>query len=208
MLEDIRLIAQSAIRVDNKGTIIYFDPYLIKECYNDADYIFITHSHYDHYSPDDINKIIKESTKIIVPKDLEDIINSNNKMVVEPEKDYMIDNINFKTVRAYNNNKNYHKKEYNWVGYIISLNNKTIYVAGDTDYIEQMKDIKCDIAFIPIGGTYTMNYKEAADAVNTFKPKMVIPTHYGTIVGSVKDAYEFEKLVNKNIKVRIIKEDD
>ena len=208
MIDNIRLIAQSAIRIVNKGTIIYFDPYLINNCDNDADYIFITHSHYDHYSPEDIKKIIKPDTKIIVPKDLEKSIESSNILVVEPDKEYVIGDISFKTTRSYNNNKSFHKKEYNWVGYIVNIDNNKVYVSGDTDYIDEMHNINCDIAFVPIGGTYTMDYKEASMAINTIKPKLAIPTHYGTIVGSTKDAFEFQKLVDKNINVQIIKEDD
>ena len=209
---DIRLIAQSAIRVDDGKSIIYFDPYLIGNNYKfDADYIFITHSHYNHYSEDDIKKIIKDNTKFIIPNDLKESIkelgiNENNILCVEPNKDYKIDDIVLKTTYSYNKNKSFHKKENNWVGYLVNIDNSIIYVAGDTDDIKEIYDIKCDIACIPIGGTYTMDYKEAAKLINSIKPKVAIPTHYHTIVGSKKDAEYFKNLVSDEIMVRIIME--
>ena len=99
-------------------------------------------------------------------------------------------------------NKAFHPKENKWVGYLIQINNKAYYVAGDTDNIEEIQDIECDEAFIPIGGTYTMNYKEAAELANTIRAKVVIPTHYGSIVGDKEDAIKFKELVEgKEVKI-------
>ena len=207
MIDNIELIAQSAIRIKANNKIIYFDPFKLDDTYkNDADIIFITHSHYDHFSPEDIAKIKSETTKIVIPKDLikqvEDL-NFNDILVVEPNNNYEIGNISFKTTLAYNINSNFHKKEYDWVGYLVKLNNKTIYVAGDTDNVEEIRKINCDIAFVPIGGTYTMNYKEAVELIKEIKPELAIPTHYHTIVGTKEDAIKFKELLN-DINVEII----
>ena len=207
MIEKIKLISQSALRIDS-DIIIYFDPFKITDEFNnDADYIFITHSHYDHFSKEDILRIKKDTTKIIVPSDLYEECKKmgfSEVMVVEPNKDYVIDNIRFKTVPAYNINKEFHKKEFNWIGYIIDVENNILYVAGDTDNIPEIRNINCDIAFVPIGGTYTMNYKEAVDLIKEIKPKIAVPTHYKTVVGSVDDAYNFKKELENIINVKIL----
>ena len=207
MLENVKVLIHSCIKFDFEN-IIYFDPFKLDKNYNDADFIFITHSHYDHFSEEDILKVRKENTKIIVPEDLynkcldlgfkkEDIL------VVLPNKTYNIDNINFDTIPAYNVNKSFHPKENNWVGYILNLNGTRYYIAGDTDITEENKKVICDVALVPIGGTYTMTAKEAAELINIINPKVAIPTHYGTIVGKKEDADTFKSLVNSNIEIII-----
>lgn len=207
MLENIEVLCHSSIKI-NKELIIYFDPYKIDNEYHDADIIFITHSHYDHFSEEDIKKVRKDSTIIIAPKDsLEKIIFLNfkeeNIILVMPNESYQAKNIIFNTIPAYNINKNFHPKSNNWVGYLIKIDGLTYYIAGDTDITEENKRIKCDVAFVPVGCTFTMDYKEAAELINEIKPKIAIPTHYGLIVGNVKDGYKFAKLLNKDIKCAI-----
>ncbi len=208
MLEKIEVISHSAIKIKDKY-IIYIDPFRIEKKYKDADYIFITHDHYDHYSEDDIMKITNANTKIIIPIDLYDKVSKigfikENITMVEPNKKYKINEIEFETIPAYNVNKSFHLKENNWIGYIITVNDIKYYIAGDTDITEENKKIKCDIAFLPIGGVYTMNYEEAASLANLIKPKIVIPIHYGSIIGSKEDAINFSKLIQSNIECRII----
>jgi len=206
MINNIRLISQNAIKIE-EDKIIYFDPFKIDNNYNDADYIFITHSHYDHFSKEDILKIKKDSTKIIVTNDLVDKckeLGFIDILVVEQNNDYFIDNISFKTVPAYNIVKDFHKREYNWVGYIVNFNDTIIYVAGDTDNIPEIRNIKCDIAFVPVGGTYTMDYKEATELIKEIKPKLAIPTHYKTLVGTEKDAYDFKNELDEIVEVKIL----
>ena len=201
----IDVLCHSSIRIE-EDKIIYVDPFKIEQKYNDADYIFCTHSHYDHFSPEDIEKVKKEDTTIIVPRDIEEQarkIFNNNVVIVEPAKEYQIKDLKFKTTYAYNINKKFHPKENKWVGYIIELNNKKYYIAGDTDNIEEIQNIECDIALIPIGGTFTMDYKESAELANTIKADIVIPTHYGSIVGEKEDAIKFKELV-KDKKVEIL----
>ena len=106
------------------------------------------------------------------------------------------------TVPAYNVNKEFHKKEYDWVGYVITLDGIRYYIAGDTDVNDDNRKVKCDVAFVPVGGTYTMNYEEAANLANTIDAQVVIPTHYGVIVGEKEDAIKFKKLVkNKTVEI-------
>jgi len=204
MLENIDVLCHSSIRI-NKGKVIYIDPFKIETNYNDADIIFITHDHYDHYSEEDINKVKKQDTIIVAPKDLltkllDKGFKKENIILVEQNKKYEIYGIKFETVLAYNFNKKFHPKENDWVGYIIELEGIRYYIAGDTDVTEENKKVKCDVAFVPVGGTYTMNFKEAADLVNKIKPKIAVPTHYGSVVGTSKNATEFLKLLHPEIK--------
>lgn len=208
MLENIEVLCHSSIRFSKKK-IIYFDPFKIEKNYNDADVIFITHDHYDHYSEEDIDKIVKEDTIIVVPEDLKTKLlkkgwKEENIITVRPNESYTVKNIEFKTIPAYNVNKQFHPKENAWVGYLLEIEGVTYYIAGDTDITEENKKIKCDVAFVPVGGTYTMDYTEASELINEIKPKVAVPTHYGSIVGSKKDGIKFSKLVNPEIEVEVL----
>ena len=208
MLENVEVLCHSSIRF-SKGNTIYFDPFKIETNYNDADVIFITHDHYDHYSEEDIGKIVKEDTVIVIPEDLKTKVlkkgwKEENIITVIPNKSYTVKNIEFQTVPAYNVNKQFHPKENNWVGYLVNMEGITYYISGDTDITEENKKVKCDVAFVPVGGTYTMDYKEAAELINEIKPKVAVPTHYGSIIGSKKDGAKFAKLVSDEIEVKIL----
>ena len=204
MLENIEVLYHSSIRISN-NKVIYIDPFKIDKNYNDADIVFITHDHFDHYSEEDIDKVINENTTIIIPKELltkilRKGINKNEVITVESNKEYMVQGIKFETIPAYNTNKTFHPKENDWVGYIITLDGIRYYIAGDTDITEENRKVKCDVAFVPVGGTYTMDFKEAAQLINEIQPKIAIPIHYGSVVGTNQDATDFVKLLHPSIK--------
>ena len=204
MLENIEVLYHSSIKI-SKDKIIYIDPFEINKNYNDADIIFITHDHYDHYSEADIDKVINENTNIVVPEELltkllKKGINKNAIITVEPSKEYMVQGIKFETIPAYNINKTFHPRENEWVGYIVEINGIRYYIAGDTDITEENKKVKCDVAFVPVGGTYTMDFKEAAQLINEIQPKIAVPIHYGSIVGTEQDATDFIRLLHPAIK--------
>lgn len=203
MLKNIEINCHSSIKINN-DKIIYIDPFKIQSESHDADIILITHDHYDHYSPEDIEKILNDKTVIVAPKTMEELIDMKKVILVEPEKVYNIEGIKIETVLAYNVNKQFHLKEKNWLGYIIEINKIRYYIAGDTDITPENKQVKCDVAFIPVGGTYTMNYEEAAELTNIIKPKIVVPTHYGSIVGTKEDGIQFKKLIDSVIECRIL----
>ena len=207
MLENVEVLCHSSIKI-NKGIIIYFDPFKINQEYHDANFIFITHSHYDHYSEEDILKVRKESTHVVAPIDLLDNLltlgfTKESITIVKPNENYNVNGLTFKTIPAYNTNKQFHPKKNNWVGYLLNLDDITYYIAGDTDITEENKQVKCDVAFVPVGGTYTMDYKEAAQLINEIKPKTAVPTHYAAIVGTKKDGKNFAKLLDSDIECKI-----
>lgn len=208
MLENISVLYHSSIKIE-KGKTIYIDPFKIQEKYADADIIFITHDHFDHYSEEDIEKIRKNDTLIIIPEDLLPKVLENgflreNIITVEPNNNYSVEEIEFETIPSYNTNKQFHPKENGWVGYIINIEKVRYYIAGDTDITEENKKVKCDVAFVPVGGTYTMTYDEAATLINEIKPKIAVPIHYGDIVGTKDDAVKFSELISPKIKCEII----
>lgn len=202
--ENIKINTQSSIKLTLDKTI-YFDPYKMEENKHDADIIFITHNHYDHMDNESIEKIKNENTIIVAPKSMEEIIKKiefKNYIYLEPFDEIDIQNINVKTIPAYNNEKQFHPRNDNWLGYIIKINDITYYIAGDTDVTKENENVKCDIAFIPIGGHFTMDVKEATKLIKKINPKIVIPIHYGSIIGE-KNLGKIlkEKLLNKNIQV-------
>ena len=199
----IEINCHSSIKI-TKEIIIYIDPFRINEEKHDADLILITHDHYDHYSPEDIKKIIKKDTIIVAPKTINELNNKENITFVEPNQTYNINGYKIDTIPAYNISKHFHPKENNWIGYIIEIDGLKYYVAGDTDITPENRQIKCDVALIPIGGTYTMDYKEASELINIIKPKIAIPTHYGSIVGDITDGEKFKKLIDNTIDVQIL----
>ena len=209
---NIEVIAQNAIKITtNEEKRIYCDPFRIKDgTLKDANVIFITHSHFDHFSPEDIEKIKNEETKIVLTSDLYDkAINcgfdEKDILTVIPNNEYNFAGIEFKTIPAYNTNKEFHKKEYGWVSYILKVDDEVIYIAGDTDVTEEALNVKCDIALIPVGGTYTMTAREAAKLIEHISPsKYAVPTHYQTLVGSEKDAIEFKRLLEGKVQVKIL----
>lgn len=205
MLKNVKVLYHASIVLyDN----IYIDPYKIENETHNAKYLFITHSHYDHFSIEDIEKVRNEDTIFFVTPDckeklLEIGVDEKRIVTVAPDEMYRFNKIELQVIPAYNVNKEYHKKEYGWVGYLIKINGVTYYITGDTDVNEDIQNIKCDVLFVPIGGTYTMDYKEAADYTNSIKPKYVIPIHYGTIVGKKEDGIEFAKLLDTKIECLI-----
>lgn len=204
MLDNIDVFKQNSIRIKSDAGTIYIDPFKMDEEPHDADFILITHDHYDHFSPDDIAKVKKDSTVLVMPeKMLAKAQKADVKEIetVKPGTYHEIGNLELETIPAYNLLKPFHPKAAGWVGYILKVNGKRIYIAGDTDATKEAKEVICDIALIPIGGTYTMDAKKAAELVNEINPEIAIPTHYGSVVGKLSDAKVFAANVKDTIKV-------
>jgi L-ascorbate metabolism protein UlaG (beta-lactamase superfamily) len=184
-------------------TVIYIDPYQISDSHhnkNDADIILISHNHFDHLSMDDLRHLIGNNTTIVAAKEcmeqLKNVRAAETKGVAPGDK-LTVQGIPIEAVAAYNTNKHFHPKADGKVGFIITLNKMRIYHTGDTDDIPEMSAIEPDIGLVPVSGTYVMTAEEAAKAVNEkIKPKkLAIPMHYGSIVGTKKDAVKFKQLV-------------
>lgn len=201
---NIQVYTQASIKLTGCKRV-YIDPYQLMEKQHDADYIFITHEHYDHYDEESIKNALNDKTLLIVPACLKECASkiTKNVFVVEPNKTYTLDEITFDTIPAYNKNKPYHPKENDYVGYNITIDKTKYYIMGDTDRTEETDTVKTDVCFVPIGGTYTMNVEEAISCINHIKPKKVIPIHYGSIVGTKSLGQEFKEKIDKEIEVEI-----
>jgi L-ascorbate metabolism protein UlaG (beta-lactamase superfamily) len=204
IIENIIWYGHASFKIKN-DKVIYIDPWQLPKGVEKADIILVTHSHFDHLSVDDIRLIKKEETVIIVPPDGASKLMGNVKEI-EPDQEIEILNIKIKAVPAYNIDKEFHPKKNEWVGYIIDLEGIKIYHAGDTDFIPEMEKMEAiDIAFLPVGGRYTMNAEQAAQAAEAINPKIAIPMHYGAgVVGTLADAEKFKQLLTSKVEVKIL----
>ena len=206
ILDSIEVLFHSSIRI-NADKVIYIDPFRVNEERHDADLILLTHDHYDHFSPEDIDKVMNDGTVIAVPELMADKcrkIAGDRLMTVLPDNKYTICGISVETVPAYNLLRPFHPRSKKWVGYVLTLGQTRCYIAGDTDLTDESKCVSCDIALLPIGGTYTMNARKAAELANTIRPHTVIPIHYGSIAGKPEDAETFKNAVQKDIEVKVL----
>ncbi len=196
---------QSSIKIASTSTL-YFDPFNLPNEPHDADIVFITHEHYDHFSFKDIDKAANEKTIYVFPRGMK---NAMLKHKIPKEQIYplvpgqtaLIAGVPIHAIAAYNINKPFHPKNNGWLGYVVTVDGSRIYICGDTDDTPEARAVKCDIVCVPVGGTYTMDAREAAVFVNTIKPRIAVPMHYGTVVGKPADADTFERCVYKNIPV-------
>ena len=181
---------------------VCFDPFQISTT-RPADLILITHEHFDHCSPDDVVKIQRTETTIVT-----DAVSAKklkgDVRVVAPGDSLEVKGVSIEVGPAYNTNKNFHPKQAAMLSFVVSLDGVRYYHAGDTDYIPEMKEIRADVAFLPVSGTYVMTAEEAIQAVRAIKPVLAIPMHYGAIVGSEDDALRFEKALRGEIKVAVL----
>ncbi len=195
--------------------VIYIDPFQVPDGLETADYILVSHEHFDHCNPEAISKLADENTTIITIKACEEKLqdlNFKEIIIVAPNNSYDFDGFSLETIPAYNTHRfrspdvPFHPKESGMVGFVLHLGGKRIYHSGDVDKIPEMGDLKnIDIALVPVSGKYVMDAKEAVEAIKLINPKIAIPMHYGTdIVGTIDDAKEFKELVGDFCRVEIL----
>jgi L-ascorbate metabolism protein UlaG (beta-lactamase superfamily) len=214
---EISWLGHAGFRIITNNHVHYIDPYQLKKPKLKAHAILFTHPHYDHFDLKSVEKIISEDTFFLGPlqctNEVEIKFSKQTTALVPGSEAVCTCGAKIYAVRAYNVKQErlqFHPKSNNWLGYIFEFNGKRIYHAGDTDFIEEMKNIKCDIALLPIGGTYTMDALEAVEAAKAIKPKIAIPMHYKAFSKNPKKAEEdFKKgLEGTGIKVEILKEEE
>jgi len=215
---ELSWLGHSGFRIKNHK-VIYIDPYNLSEGHEKADLILLTHSHYDHCSIADLHKLVKDGTKILLTADCQSKITRFDVPIiveiVEPGREFEVGTTKISVLASYNTDKHFHPKDENWVGYLIKMNDVLIYHAGDTDFIPEMQKLtgykqqgKEFVALLPVGGRFTMNAEEAAEAAKVIKPTLAIPMHYGSVAGSEEDAQEFVELCGDfGIKAEIMEKE-
>jgi L-ascorbate metabolism protein UlaG (beta-lactamase superfamily) len=207
---DFTRIAHDAFRIAG-SKVLFTDPYKISK-QDKADVVVISHEHFDHLSVEDLRKVITPQTVIVASSLCETgLAGMNVKKIhfLRPGEKTTEDSVAIEGVPAYNTNKGpapgklFHPNGEGRLGFIITMDGTPVYFAGDTDVIPEMKSVRCDIAMLPVSGTYVMTAEETAEAAKVINPKIAVPMHYGAIVGSEADAKKFKSLV-KNCQVEII----
>lgn len=209
MVENIAVLFHSSVRIDTGSQVIYFDPYEITEESHDADFIFITHDHFDHFSPSDLQKILNKDTILVFPEKMNQKVLKQKELAVDhcirmrQGETRQIGGLEVEAIAAYNIHKPFHTRKSGWLGYLIIVDGVRIFMAGDTDHTPENEQVITDIALVPIGGMFTMNARQAADYINTIHPQVAIPIHYGKIAGKQSDEDAFVAAVEDTIQVSI-----
>jgi L-ascorbate metabolism protein UlaG (beta-lactamase superfamily) len=195
VLENVTWFRQSAMRFSTNGRTIYIDPWGTADDDPKADLILITHAHFDHLQPSEIARLSEARTKLVAPKDVANEL-SGDVTTVSPGESHEVAGVRFETVPAYHvapDRLDLHPKANDWVGYVLELGGRRYYHAGDTDALPELESLETDVAMVPIGGTYTMDYREAATFVKAMKPGLAVPMHYGFVVCSPSHGDLFRK---------------
>jgi L-ascorbate metabolism protein UlaG (beta-lactamase superfamily) len=193
MLERFTWFKQSAYRWDGDGLTLYIDPWEAEG--GPADLILITHAHGDHYQPEEIERLRKDGTKIVAPHDVAREL-SGDVTAVAPGDTVEVSGVKIQAVPAYNiveERLDKHPKANNWVGYVLTLADHTYYHAGDTDHLPELESLRTNVAFLPIGGFFTMDPDEAAGLARAMGPDLAVPMHYGFVIGSPSFADQFAR---------------
>jgi L-ascorbate metabolism protein UlaG (beta-lactamase superfamily) len=187
--------------------IVYFDPWRLGKGLPTADLIFVSHEHGDHCSPQDVQLVSGPHTVIVANETAAQKL-SGNVRVMRPGDEWVVGEVTVKAVPAYNITKfrspglPFHPQPALHNGYVVTMGGERIYFAGDTDHIPEMADIECDVALLPVSGTYVMTAEEAAQAAQAIKPQVAVPMHYGAgVVGTASDAERFATLYGGEVFV-------
>jgi L-ascorbate metabolism protein UlaG (beta-lactamase superfamily) len=203
MVTSIKWLGHASFQIKSGGKVIYIDLAEDADPSEKADLVLVTHSHPDHFDPSKIKKVSKNTTTTIAPKDCVSKLGGKPKLVKTGD-DVHLGDIAVKAVEAYNYKRfrspgqPYHPQGFG-VGYLITIGGRTIYHAGDTDFIPEMANLgSIDVALLPSGGTYTMDNPEAAEAARTIKPKVAIPMHRRDT-----DPETFKDLVESDSEIKV-----
>lgn len=205
ILAGLSVNAHSSVRLELDGRVLYVDPFRLETAPHDADLIFATHDHFDHFSPEDIARVSRPDSVFVLPESCREscapVIGARPAVFVRPGEAGQAAGVEFEAVPAYNPAKPFHPRAKGWVGYVLLLRGLRLYVAGDSDATPEAAAVRCDVALLPIGGKYTMDAPEAAALANRLRPRVVIPIHYGSVAGSPADFERFAAAVDPELRV-------
>lgn len=202
---EIHWLGHASFKVKEGSRVVYIDPWKLKSA-EEATLVLVTHEHFDHCSPEDVAKVTGRKTVIVTTSDCAAKLKGNIRAVT-PGDVVELDGLRIEAVAAYNTDKSFHPRASRWVGFVITLGGVRIYHAGDTDNIQEMRDLRnITVALLPVSGTYVMTAEQAAEAVKIIKAGISVPMHYGDIVGSEKDAERFKALC-EGMRVEILRKE-
>jgi L-ascorbate metabolism protein UlaG (beta-lactamase superfamily) len=193
LLSRLHWLGHDSFRLEGPP-VIYFDPWRLPKGSPPADLILVSHEHHDHCSPDDIQSIRKPTTVLIANPSAAKALKPPVTLL-RPGEETTVGEIRIQAIPAYNINKSFHPKGAGHVGYVVFVGDESLYFAGDTDAIPEMKGLATDVALLPVSGTYVMTAEEAVQAAQSIGPKVAVPMHYGAgVAGSAEDAERFRRL--------------
>ena len=202
-IRDIHWLGHDSFRLDG-STTIYIDPWKLPPDPPAADGVLVTHDHYDHLSAEDIELIARPQTVIIGPEAVAKKLEQDTAIVVTAGETFQCASALVTAVPAYNVDKfrkpgvPYHPKEAGYLGYVVELDGFRVYHSGDTDVLA---DVECDVALIPVSGTFVMTADEAVDACQRLRAKTIVPMHYADIVGTEADALRLKERCGKDVVI-------
>jgi L-ascorbate metabolism protein UlaG (beta-lactamase superfamily) len=210
LVQNLHWLGHDSFRLDGPPTI-YFDPWKLPPGSPVADVILVSHDHYDHLSVDDVARVSGPKTVVIANPSA--AAKLKGARVIRAGETITVGEVKVEAMAAYNLTKfrspgnPFHPRQAQHNGYIVTVGGERLYHAGDTDHIPEMSGIQCDVALLPVSGTYVMTAEEAAQAAAVIKPRVAVPMHYGDrdVVGTLADAERFKKLCEKaGIAVQIL----
>lgn len=212
MLKGLHWLGHSSFRWAG-SRVIYFDPWKVARLAPKADIILVSHEHFDHCSKADVGLISTKDTVVVASEAAARELNASKPFCEElkalgPGDTLEVYGIKIRAVESYNIGKPFHPKSDNKLGFIVAMDGAAVYHAGDTDNIPEMEKYRCDVALLPVSGTYVMSADEAASAAMAIKPKSVVPMHYGDIVGSAADAKKLQALLKGKVEVEVLKKEE
>jgi len=200
MNSTIHWLGHATVLIQGQKRVVV-DPWKVQDV-QPVDLVLVTHDHFDHCSPPDVDKVRGPGTQVLGPADVAAKLGQGTTSIA-PGQSVSLAGIKVEAVPAYNLDKDFHPRARGWVGYVVEMAGERIYIAGDTDHTPEMDEVRADVALLPVGGTYTMDAREAAEAANRIRPSLAIPIHFGDIVGSQADADRFAYLCR--VPVRVLK---
>jgi L-ascorbate metabolism protein UlaG (beta-lactamase superfamily) len=210
LLDAIDWLGHSSFRIRVGRSVLYIDPYRVPEGSPPADLILVTHGHYDHFSPQDVERLSTRSTWLVGPPAVAERVSGQVHSIAPGEllEDELVRGVYVGAVAAYNTSKRdaegraFHPREAGWVGYELNLRGERLYHSGDTDVIPEMDSVTgVDVALLPVSGVYVMTAEEAAEAARRIQPRVAVPMNWGAHIGTERDARTFANKAPVDVRI-------
>ena len=211
LIDSVEWLGHSGFRIRSGRAHVYIDPYRVPDDAPKADLILVTHGHYDHFSPQDVERLTQKRTWLVAPAAVAERVSGNVLSIAPGEmiEDDLVRGVAIRAVAAYNTSKRdsdgnvFHPQDAGWVGYDLNFRGERLYHSGDTDVIPEMDNVTgVDVALLPVSGVYVMTAEEAAEASRRIQPRVAVPMHWGQHIGTLEDALSFRD--RSPVEVRIL----